>query len=624
MPASRASLTPAWPAQFGALSYLIKERLFLGEAPLAVIVGIVLERAGAIPSALGGKPGAAKGPLDEFALELSRLVIGVQVSKKTLGGSRALPQQGAHHVYRPQLVLVGIQLPRRYPLVEIRSLAVLLLPVMTCMWLVTTGLTMLCFPEVPLLAALVLASCTTPTDPVLSNSIVKGSFADQHVSPRLRNLISAESGINDGFGYPFLFLAVHLLRKGSTGEALQAWVLETILYQVVGAAIFGALIGMAANRVLQWSTNHNFIDKESFLCYGVAVGIFTVGAAGYLNLDDLLAAFAAGNALTWDDWYRKETEEDELQNVIDLLLNTVYFIFVGATIPWSSFQAPEIGVTVPRLASLAALVLLLRRLPAMLVFHRFIPSLQKSLSEATFMGYFGPIGAGALFYASLVMDEFDDADEGTEGIQTAVGHIRTLVKPISYALVLSSLLGHTLMIPVLKAFLSRNDIGNIQLMGADGTDDDFDDDHLFYGEGDEERRREDAYAAGESEVGEQASTGRTPSATSVMSMVPGEPPASVSPEARAGAYSRNGRWNPNPSWRISSAHLPSSGHKLGPHFADEQHRGRGPSLPQEWGRQINDLESSASPTRHGHGSQPSASTATLRPGLADHRRQSVI
>lgn len=493
---------------------------------------------------------------------------------------------------------------------------------MTCMWLITTGLTMLCFPGLPLLAALVIASCTTPTDPVLSNSIVKGSFADQHVSPRLRNLISAESGANDGFGYPFLFLAVHLIKKGSSGQALQAWVLETILYQVVGAAVFGALIGMAANRVLQWSANHNYIDKESFLCYGVAVGIFTVGAAGYLNMDDLLAAFAAGNALTWDDWYRQETEEDELQNVIDLLLNTVYFIFVGATIPWESFHVPEVGITVGRLVGLAALVLLLRRLPAMILFHRLIPCLQKSASEATFMGYFGPIGAGALFYSSLVMDQFED--EGESGGPIA-HQIRTLVKPITYALVLSSLLGHTLMIPVLKRFLSRNRVGNIKLMGQEGADDS--DVASFHGEGDEERRQEDEYGAGEDpgyeERGEgrprgQSSTsqaGTAPSATSEMSTVPGQQPGSINAEAARGAYQRDGRWNPNASWRISSAH------KLGPHFAaEEQHDDQGHSLPSgERRHRWSDLEANQSDEGAPNRAPRSGSTQRSHPALP-HRQ----
>ncbi|UZJ56160.1 hypothetical protein CBS101457_005480 [Exobasidium rhododendri] len=587
---------------FGALSYLIKERLYLGEAPLAVIVGIILERSGSIPSDLGGKPGGASDPLDEVALSLSRLVIGIQ------------------------LVLVGIQLPQKYPLVEFKSLAILLLPVMASMWLTTTGLVMLCFPGVPLLVGLVIASCATPTDPVLSNSIIKGSFADQHVSPRLRNLISAESGANDGFGYPFLFLAVHLIKSASTGEALKAWVLETILYQVVGAAVFGALVGFVANQVLKWSTNHNYIDKESFLCYGVAVGIFTVGAAGYLNLDDLLAAFAAGNALTWDDWYRKETEEDELQNVIDLLLNTSYFIFVGATIPWKSFNSPDDGITVLRLVGLGALVLLLRRLPALLLFHRLVPCLQKSWSEALFMGYFGPIGAGAIFYASLVAEEFKK--NGEIGHSAAATQIRALVKPITYALVISSLLGHTLMIPALKWFLSWRKIGHIRLMGEEGEHEGSESDAAsFYGEGDADRR-EEAYETGENpdEVNHQED------GSSTMTTVPGGKPASLVPPSTSehhladgkGVLARDGTWNANPSWRLSSAHVPTS-HKLGAHAAAEEqhnHESGGRPLPDQWESRVRDLESGSQSQQRSESQEDRGDQS--RPSINDHRRQSVI
>lgn len=73
-------------SQYGGLSYLIKERLFLSEAPLAVLVGVVLERSGAIPVELAGKPGSGEDPLDHFALELSRLVIGIQVRRGAGGG----------------------------------------------------------------------------------------------------------------------------------------------------------------------------------------------------------------------------------------------------------------------------------------------------------------------------------------------------------------------------------------------------------------------------------------------------------------------------------------------------------------------------------------------------------
>lgn len=41
--------------------------------------------------------------------------------------------------------------------------------------------------------SLVIASCVTPTDPVLANAICKGRFAEEHVPPNVRNLISKRS-----------------------------------------------------------------------------------------------------------------------------------------------------------------------------------------------------------------------------------------------------------------------------------------------------------------------------------------------------------------------------------------------------------------------------------------------
>ena len=374
---------------YGSFSYLIKERLFLGEAPLAVLVGILFG-----PYGVAGRLGLAEkfDDLDQVALGLSRVVIGIQ------------------------LVLVGVQLPYKYPWVEIKSLMVLLLPVMTTMWLATTLCIWLAIPDLPLLVGLVLSTGATPTDPVLSNAIVKGAFADQYVSPRIRNLISGESGANDGFGYPFLYLAVHLLKISSTTEALSTWVLETCLYTVGVSVIYGAIVGYVCRKALEFSTDRNWIDKESFLLYGAAMGLFIVGSGGALQIDDLLAAFVAGNALSWTDFYREQCEESEVDNCLDLLLNIVFFMFLGATIPFDAFHAPEIGITVPRLVLMCVLVLVLRRLPAMLAFWRFVPTIH-DVSEAAFIGYFAPIGAGAMFYMGVILDEFKPDDEASDHLR---------------------------------------------------------------------------------------------------------------------------------------------------------------------------------------------------------------
>jgi hypothetical protein len=40
-----------------------------------------------------------------------------------------------------------------------------------------------------------------------------------------------------------------------------------------------------------------------------------MGIVGLIGSDDLLACFVAGNSLTWDDWFRIETEKAHLMEV---------------------------------------------------------------------------------------------------------------------------------------------------------------------------------------------------------------------------------------------------------------------------------------------------------------------
>jgi NhaP-type Na+/H+ or K+/H+ antiporter len=56
-----------------------------------------------------------------------------------------------------QLVMAGYQLPMKYPWHRWRDMALLLLPVMTIMWLCTTGCIKLMIPKLTLLTAMVSA-----------------------------------------------------------------------------------------------------------------------------------------------------------------------------------------------------------------------------------------------------------------------------------------------------------------------------------------------------------------------------------------------------------------------------------------------------------------------------------
>lgn len=185
-----------------------------------------------------------------------------------------------------QLVIAGYQLPAKYNWTRWKEMLFLLIPVMTMSWLLTTACMLATVPKITFLAGLVIGSCVTCTDPILSQAIAKGPFADKYVARDLREIISSEAGANDGFGFPFLMLATYLIRHGEysgageggflengahsarmllersedvgrlgggPGEALKNWFLETWLYVVLLSVVYGAVVGFGAAVAIKFA-----------------------------------------------------------------------------------------------------------------------------------------------------------------------------------------------------------------------------------------------------------------------------------------------------------------------------------------------------------------------------------
>ncbi|KAK0623859.1 Cation/H+ exchanger [Immersiella caudata] len=434
---------------YGIISVKIKSAWFLGEALPAVFVGVILGPIAAkfIDSSRWGS--AADGQTSVITLGVARVVIGVQ------------------------LVIAGYQLPAKYLLTRWVDMALCLLPIMTIMWLCTTLCLLATIPKVTLLAAMVIGSCVTCTDPVLSQAVAKGPFADKFVRRNLREIISSEAGANDGFGFPFLMLATYLIRYadipktasastlvaragdvgrlgGGVGEAMKHWIVETWLYFVFMSVAIGALVGFGSGLALKFALKRKWVDAESYLLYPTAIGLWLLGICGLMGTDDLLACFVAGCALNWDGEFLRETEKrhDEVNSCMDVLLNFGGFMYIGTVIPWSEFHQPDVtGITIGRLIGLGFLVLLFRRIPAIMMLYKFMPKTVKDYKEALFMGYFGPIGIGAVFYVEHARHLFPELGEG-DAEETNL--VRAMV-PCVYFLVLFSIVVHGLSIPALNA-----------------------------------------------------------------------------------------------------------------------------------------------------------------------------
>lgn len=150
-------------------------------------------------------------------------------------------------------------------------------------------------PNLPLLFALVIGACATSTDPILSQAVAKGPFADKYVARPLREIISAEAGANDGFASPFLMLSVNLMRvsigrpealidrrdrgvgphPSDVGIAIGNWAIETLVYLVLLASVYGVVTGFCARMAVRFSLARKWIDTESYLLFPTALGVST-------------------------------------------------------------------------------------------------------------------------------------------------------------------------------------------------------------------------------------------------------------------------------------------------------------------------------------------------------------
>jgi sodium/hydrogen antiporter len=402
---------------FMLCSLFVKEKMYIGEATVATICGIIFG-----PHAANLIDPSTWGNTDQITLEFSRIVLVVQC------------------------FAVGVELPKSYMERHWRSVVFLLLPVMTFGWLMTSLFIWWMIVPLSWLESLAVAACVTATDPVLASSVVgKGKFA-KRVPKHLRDVLSAESGCNDGMAFPFIYLSIYLLRYDlDASPTVFHWTCFTILYECIFGAFYGFMVGYIGRHAIRGAENKSLIDRESFLVFYFVLALFCAGSGSMLGMDDLLIGFSAGVGFSNDGWFTEKTEESHVSNVIDLLINLAYFVYFGTIIPWNQYNSPIHGITPWRLVVIAIFVILFRRIPIMMALKPIIPDV-KTWREALFAGHFGPIGVGAIFAAILARAELETDSTEPLAVLPAPGtkdyELIYLVWPVVTFLVIASILVH--------------------------------------------------------------------------------------------------------------------------------------------------------------------------------------
>lgn len=329
-------------------------RLPLSEPLLAMLLGITMG------PQLAGVLDLSDPLRDQLLLEGSRLLLA--------GSVMAAALRFATTDLRPLLGQVIVLLVVVMPLAAAASTAVALM----------LGL--------PIALAALVGVCLCPTDPVLAASVVSGKPAERDLPARLRQLLTAESGANDGLALPLVGIAVAVvLESSSPGD-----VAGRLAWEVLGGTLLGMCLGALAGWAMRAAVGQRDLDKGAELVFTLLLAVAVLGAARLASTGGVLAVFVAGLA------YNRAIGSDERgqQAGIDEAVNRYavlpLFLLLGVVLPWADWAA--FG---PIALLFVSGVLLLRRLPIILLLGR---PLGLHGRAAPFVGWFGPMGISAVFY----------------------------------------------------------------------------------------------------------------------------------------------------------------------------------------------------------------------------------
>jgi NhaP-type Na+/H+ or K+/H+ antiporter len=279
------------------------------------------------------------------------------------------------------------------------------------------------FPDLTWEEAFLLAAVLTPTDPVVTSTVVTA----QRVPSTVSHTLNLESGLNDGLALPFVLFFLVLAEPGGDAGSEAA--------KLLGEAGFGALVGIGLGLVGGRLHRHlpgGGITARYEGIYAIGFGLAAFGLADVTIGNGLIAAFVAGIVMGIAEHEIPDAFVEFAENVSAISQVLTFFVF-GALIVATGYDE-EIW----RLAVFIPLALLVARPAAIMVsFVRSrLPGPQK-----LFVAWFGPKGVASMLFALFVL-------KSDVGASSTIFDIAAIV-------ILSSIVAHGLTDTVGASWIER-------------------------------------------------------------------------------------------------------------------------------------------------------------------------
>jgi sodium/hydrogen antiporter len=251
-------------------------------------------------------------------------------------------------------------------------------------------------------ASFLLGSLLSPTDPVLSSSVV----TNPRVPRLVRHSLNLESGMNDGLALP----AVLAFAAALGGDEDFVW-WRFVLQDVTLGFAFGIAMGLLAAWVMPRSRGYAegipahqkslYALGAAFATYGVAVGLPPEG-------NGLIAVFTCAITLGIRRPDLRETFEARADDLVEIVKLGIFVVFGSLLTLEGLFADGWAAVAV------VAVTLLIARPAAIWV---ALTGTRTPAAMKAFMAWFGPKGVATMTFSLLVLSQH--LDQGARLFQLA-------------------------------------------------------------------------------------------------------------------------------------------------------------------------------------------------------------
>jgi NhaP-type Na+/H+ or K+/H+ antiporter len=252
--------------------------------------------------------------------------------------------------------------------------------------------------------ALLLGAALAPTDPVLAADVQVGPPRSGE-EDEVRFGLTSEAGMNDGFAFPFVHLAIVLSLAASTGKP---WLVEWVTYNVLWEIGAGVLGGYLIGRAFGWLTFHvpakTKLAKTGDGLIALSATFVSYGLTELIHCYGFLAVFVT--ALTFRHSHRDHDfhlQMHELTEQIERIAMMVLLLMFGGALV-NGLLVPLGWVDV---AAAVVILLFVRPIAGLigLVGHK------AGWQERLTLSFFGIRGVGTVYYLAYGLNHIGNIEE---------------------------------------------------------------------------------------------------------------------------------------------------------------------------------------------------------------------